>query len=921
MLLMGYKVYDILNCTEEKCQELVIVRNKIEEFVLKLCEEYLEECRQENERKTIKTKTAIKSFYDSVWGTIEVEERDVYLINCPLIQRLREIKQLGMATYLYSTANHTRFSHTLGVMNIAGELVEKVMKQCSLKTSLKSQYEGEDIFRCVRVAALFHDVGHMFFSHASEIYFSDYRKCSLFEAFQKVQRVIRKEIDKTLGIAEILSLLIVNTKMVRELFTLTGVLPEGTSTNDIIEELDKIFCFIIGYPHSSKYVPFSQILSGPLDSDKLDYLKRDSYETGVPIAVDMSRIFQKIRVVQSKKKDMSLSTDYKQNQDEKFEMGISLAAVNTIDQFVLSRYMMFENVYHHQKVLTTETYLREGVYELDCSSTGLFDDIYRVMLLTDEKILDTEYLLSLVAKDYIKIKDRHRFDQGIRILKNIRHRKLPKRVLSVSGNEGCIYLGDNNSIIDSLFKDKVFDIQRQFIDLMIKEMHSIAEVLKVKCSEPFDIFFVSSPNVGFNDLNSNLAIDNQESIERNDLFESDNWIKSRGSQKNQNYIVANAKYRSMALIAFEKILFEKYQVIINIENIIQFNDKAEVEELKKKLAKEQYYIEKSRILVKPDILFRFKNRACELEKNWHSFDRKCDINYKDEKITADAILKFVQQFYYFESELQEFDLFVEECFDLFRDIELVTNKTLVSSLSENIKKIIDENNCSPDEITIFAIGNMQDSSSQLVYKLNDINMENNYQFKVQEIENIKPDEINKYVVFIDDAFYSGSQLEGIISTWGGLKYDGREKHSSSINQEVIHALKNKHVYFAFVYVNDENIRRIVDVCEKSLKLTPKIISHKKFPTEGIGIKYPIARKYFEKVGEKLIEIKSRNADGEYKEHWPEERRKSSCLGYNNAQQLVVFPWNTPTYSLTALWLSAENENFKWLSLFTRQDKK
>ena len=119
----------------------------------------------------------------------------------------------------------------------------------------------------------------------------------------------------------------------------------------------------------------------------------------------------------------------------------------------------------------------------------------------------------------------------------------------------------------------------------------------------------------------------------------------------------------------------------------------------------------------------------------------------------------------------------------------------------------------------------------------------------------------------------------------------------------------------------EEIRRIVDACEKSLKLTPKIISHKKFPTEGIGIKYPIARKYFEKVGEKLIEIKSRNADGEYKEHWPEERRKSSCLGYNNAQQLVVFPWNTPTYSLTALWLSAENENFKWLSLFTRQDKK
>ena len=47
---------------------------------------------------------------------------------------------------------------------------------------------------------------------------------------------------------------------------------------------------------------------------------------------------------------------------------------------------------------------------------------------------------------------------------------------------------------------------------------------------------------------------------------------------------------------------------------------------------------------------------------------------------------------------------------------------------------------------------------------------------------------------------------------------------------------------------------------------------------------------------------------------------TSHLGYNDAQQLIVFPWNTPTYSLTALWFSAEDVDFKWLSLFTRQDK-
>ena len=155
VLIMGYKVFDILNCSKEKCQELYFIREKIEKFVKEMCESYLDECRQENERKTLEKMTAVKSFYDSVWGSIEVEERDIYLIDCPLIQRLRDIKQLGMVNYLYSTANHTRFSHTLGVMKIAGDLVEKVMKECSTKSTLKSHYEGDDIFRCVRIAALF----------------------------------------------------------------------------------------------------------------------------------------------------------------------------------------------------------------------------------------------------------------------------------------------------------------------------------------------------------------------------------------------------------------------------------------------------------------------------------------------------------------------------------------------------------------------------------------------------------------------------------------------------------------------------------------------------------------------------------------------------------------------------------------------
>lgn len=923
---MGYKVYDILNCPKESCEELHFIRAMVEKFVEKLCNSYVEECQKENEINTLDDKKTMKSFYDSVWGTIEVEERDVYLINCPVIQRLRGIKQLGMVNYLYSTANHTRFSHTLGVMKVASDLVEKIIKECSSIHSLNPRNDGK-LLRCIRTAALFHDVGHTFFSHASEKYFNEYKDNSFYIHFQKIRSFFYKEISKRPEVAEILSLLILNTKPIRDLLVLVGVLPKQVSTDDFEKELDKIFCLIIGFPHSSEYVPFAQVLSGPIDSDKLDYLKRDSYETGVPIAVDMSRIFQKIRIVKSKNQDMSLSEDYKANHEmEKFEMGISPAAVNTIDQFALSRYMMFENVYYHQKVLTAETYLREAVYKLDKSSTGLFDDMEQVLSFTDSKLLNTDYVLCLSKKSDVKILDQDEFDEGLRILSNIEKRKLPKRVLSISGNECFINLGESKGIIDKLFKDKSFEEQRKFIKIMTQEMGLILDKLGKlgklgkDCKEPFDIFFVSSPNVGSNELNSNLVIDKQNVVERNEIFESDNWIKSRGSQKTQNYIISNPIYRSIALIAFEKILYENYDLIVELEKVIQFNDNKQIEKYKKSLADKGYYCNKSRILVKPDILFRFKDKSNKLESKWSVFNRRCDVNNGDERISSDSIIRFVQQFYCFESELGQFDVFVAECFALLEEVELITHKTLVESLSQNFQRIIDSNNCNSEDITIFAIGNMQDSSSQLIYKLNTVIQEQRHRFQVKNIENVKPDEITKYVVFLDDAFYSGHQLKQIFSTWKAHNDTDRENHSIKLASEVVTALKDKKVYFSFVYANDANTENLIEDCNNILEFKPEVLRSKSFDKKIFETKYSVARKYFEKVGKKLIELKSKDSDGKYKEHWPENRRKTSCLGYNDAQQLVVFPWNTPTYSLTALWLSGEDSSFRWLSLFTRQDK-
>ncbi|MDE5933832.1 MAG: hypothetical protein K2H40_15300, partial [Lachnospiraceae bacterium] len=82
----------------------------------------------------------------------------------------------------------------------------------------------------------------------------------------------------------------------------------------------------------------------------------------------------------------------------------------------------------------------------------------------------------------------------------------------------------------------------------------------------------------------------------------------------------------------------------------------------------------------------------------------------------------------------------------------------------------------------------------------------------------------------------------------------------------------------------------------------------------------ILKSYFEAAGKELIMQKAYDQQGKMKENWSEERIQNSFLGYNDAQQLIVFAWNTPTYTLTALWMQGKVSGKEWYPLFPRIDK-
>lgn len=184
-----------------------------------------------------------KSVRDPVHGYIEVEAALLRLVDAPLLQRLRQIRQLGFAYLVYPGANHTRFEHSLGAMHLARRLCAHLDLD-------------PETARTVTAAALLHDVGHGPYSHATE----PFLLTRLGRGHQEIAELVEAS-----GAARLLDG--------------AGVDPGEA-------------CRLVAGDH-----PLAGIIQGELDVDRMDYLQRDAHYTGVPYGtVDAERLIRSVRI-------------------------------------------------------------------------------------------------------------------------------------------------------------------------------------------------------------------------------------------------------------------------------------------------------------------------------------------------------------------------------------------------------------------------------------------------------------------------------------------------------------------------------------------------------------------------------------------------------------------------------------------------
>jgi HD superfamily phosphohydrolase len=274
-----------------------------------------------------------KRIFDPIHRFIELDAGEVALLEAPAVQRLRRLRQLGLAYLAFPSAEHSRFTHALGALAIGTRALDAV--RAASPEAFGSDHDFAAQRRLLRASLLLHDVGHGPFSHACEAVLGVRHEA-------RTERIIARD-----EIARPLTAIGVDPAEVLALIT-------GTST---------------------RYPILRELVSGPnLDADRMDYLLRDSYFTGVVNGhYDAEQLIASLRAFEV---------------DGTWELGVDGRGVVALESFVLARYWMFATIYFHHTTRAFERVLRDGLREVWPDPRAL-DDVDAFLAWDDFRVVDT----------------------------------------------------------------------------------------------------------------------------------------------------------------------------------------------------------------------------------------------------------------------------------------------------------------------------------------------------------------------------------------------------------------------------------------------------------------------------------------------------------------------------------------------------
>ena len=332
-------------------------------------ESYVESVIDKYRVKKVEHKKIIR---DAVLGSHELSPLEVSILDTPFVQRLRGISQTALTSFTYPSATHSRFEHSLGVSIMAEKMGRALGDAVDQKTLLE-----------LRIAGLLHDIGHGPFSHGSEELIQD-----LDDVKKSIEQDNRFSVCKP---HEMIGYKILQTKSFKDFFYNILKIYDKTEL-----DLNCISELIIGSISDKEHNQFkSDIINGSFDADKLDYLARDSYFTGIRMAVDTERIFATMMIESRTDKTKGIIVD--------------VGGVHILEQIIFNKMLLYPSVYHHHKVRSALCMMR-AVFEI----------------IRDKK-------LTIDGMDFNKVSDFLKVDDHFFLTENSKPKEVADQIRKIKG--------------------------------------------------------------------------------------------------------------------------------------------------------------------------------------------------------------------------------------------------------------------------------------------------------------------------------------------------------------------------------------------------------------------------------------------------------------------------------------------------------
>jgi HD superfamily phosphohydrolase len=773
----------------------------------------------------------------------------------------------------------------------------------------------------LRLAALLHDIGHGFMSHVSERAMTSIVRLPGDIPASQMLKEARAYFGARPAFAEVLAGLIVRLPEFVELLSVADI-PYWEDANELSRHIAQLITGSTLY-HTRPFL--AEIISGGIDADKLDYMPRDCYMAGLPMPVDVERILDKLQAVGVAAggqpgaqffASLGIAPD-----QTVYMLAVDLTGGKTVEEMVISRVLLYDKLYHHQKVRAFEGMI-ENALEVLIRESPDFSRPSTYLRLSDSEFLKGQWGIEAesesisAAKTVVQeIANRkgliRSFAFGPALLVAPDHADDPAKLFRQQWRKmkPLVVRGSRSQPEAKEFKQAVVERARSY--LRLDGQPNVADALHV-----IDVV-IDLPDVqGIAEKTMFWAGNEETGLQLySDLVRVERWAEAYENQKSIGYVYCRPEHAyAVHLAAREEIFARTGARFLDRELTLTKLEFQTLEAMAQRLADRGNPVQPIKRPVrweapprraeKIQVQDTYGYRLEELADRFRSF-QPAEGSRIDANLITDWLVQFPRDD-------------IKYAVTLLENIQFWTRQALADAFRSAIEQLFGANE---RVVQLVSLGGPTTSAEHLQYLWDDVRSTPlPLELKVVSIDDVQE---SFPVVFFDDYIGSGRQSSTVLQQWSGIPREQwlvDELHVAEVDRDVIERLRRCRLFFLFAAGRRQGLK-LLEHYARELWEPPLVVGHVVSPRDidcfrpaaGIFGRYEEAqqaKKAMERAG--LIALADKAAA------WGEKKLRDRVLGYGNSGDLTVFYYNAPSSTLTALWKQCDVPGSTWLALFRRR---